>query len=459
MLVRDLKRLVFVIGPLLVFFLVALRCFNWKDPATLRSQLGHWNEWIEHKFTPEADGQLPLPDISGLTGDSSVFVPPVPGSGPDPDPDDGKTHHEIFSVSTADKKYFNITFGDKPSLNPNIIPHPVTDGTWIIVAQLNNIDDPNPSPWFAELVCDAVFGPEGLQCAGQPSILPIAATTGDKCEGDLGYFGFNVGPHDARVFYGPRTPYAMYGSNSMFTCFGQWMQDFRVLVDWGVELFTQDDFRVGTELQRPLPYRPVEKNWFIFWDSRKRMYAHYDVFPTRAFAELNADGSVGEDLAPAAAARDNKCLAAYMPTLPEKLESIHQATNSLAITLCRRADPSCRAADDNTFVFTIIQHKTFYRFHSAYDPYVVVFRQRAPFEIYAISKKPVWIHGRGMYDVEHDLSEMYYVTSMSWKARGQKYHGYLDDVLFLAFGIEDRRTGGIDVTAAALLANLGRCPE
>lgn len=58
---------------------------------------------------------------------------------------------------------------------------------------------------------------------------------------------------------------------------------------------------------------------------------------------------------------------------------------------------------------------------------------------------------------EHNDSEMMYVTSMNWKTHGQTYHGYLDDVLFLNFGIEDAKTGSIDVIAADLLKGLGSC--
>jgi hypothetical protein len=52
---------------------------------------------------------------------------------------------------------------------------------------------------------------------------------------------------------------------------------------------------------------------------------------------------------------------------------------------------------------------------------------------------------------------MLYMTSISWKSHGQKYHGYIDDTLFLAFGREDSAAGGIDVTARDLLAELGMC--
>jgi hypothetical protein len=292
----------------------------------------------------------------------------------------------------------------------------------------------------------------------------------DKCEGDLAFFAFSVGPHDARVFYGPTNPYAMYGSASVYACFGLWMLDFRILVDWGFEFYDKKQFRQATELQRPAPYGRVEKNWFIFWDKDEQIYAHYDVAPKRVFAKLEYDGSVGQDLAPLAAHNDEKCMARYMPKVAPQLESIHQATNSLSITLCKRSDPSCERNDSNTYLFTIFQHKSFYYFHSTYEPYVMVFQQRAPFEIYGISSKPIWIHGRrkpgegNPPDPQNEeetrlwnQTEMFYITSMSWKTRGQKYHGYIDDVLFIGFGIEDMKTAGIDVVAGDLLMDLGLC--
>jgi hypothetical protein len=248
------------------------------------------------------------------------------------------------------------------------------------------------------------------------------------------------------------------------------MLDFRILVDWGFETFAEEEFRKATELQRPAPYGPVEKNWFVFWDKQGQIYAHYDVAPKRVFAKLDYDGSVGQDLAPLAAASDEKCMAKYMPKLAPELESIHQATNTLSITLCKRSDSSCEASDSNTFIITIFQHKSFYSFHSVYEPYIMVFQQTAPFEIYGISTKPIWIHGRGnpgegkqpgsLVQEESrplDQTEVFYITSLSWKTHGQKYHGYIDDVLFIAFGIEDSKAAGIDIVASDLFMDLGLC--
>ncbi|OTA86131.1 hypothetical protein M434DRAFT_82348 [Hypoxylon sp. CO27-5] len=376
-----------------------------------------------------------------------------------------ETHIVLFSVTTPDRKYFKLKFGDKLGMNPNIIPHPILKNTWTIVAQHHDPVNMAPAP-FVEISCDAVFNVDNseLSCVFPPIDLAIASTGPGKCEGDLEYVSLNVGPHDARVFYGPGGPFTVYGSNSQETCFGQWMQDFRPLINWGAsndptDMDSQEPeqeiiFQLGTELHRPKPYSPMEKNWFIFWDHDGQMYAHYDIAPRRVFAKLGLDGSAGPDLAPLAAkAGDRRCMGKYIPKLGSEHESIHQATNSLSIIMCQRLDPTCSPSHTNTFVFTIFQHKTFRGFHSVYEPYVMVFRQMSPFQVYGISRKPLWIHGRDA------RGRMFYVTSVSWKAHDQKYHGYMDDVLFLGFGIEDRDTAGIDVLASDLLAGLGLCSE
>ena len=454
MLLKGQKRLGFVLGLLIVLAAFWLVVYN-GPYVPVPSRIEHWFHRVASEST-----------------NSETLQPHGPA--PPSDPEGGSftnadgAHREVFSVSTASGRYFPIRFGDQQAINPNIIPHPSLQDTWILVAQQQKSAVKN-TVWFAELVCNAAFDNDTLSCIESPMILPIAATSGDKCEGDLAYFALNIGPHDARVFYGPRTPYVLYGSNSVFTCFGQWMQDLRVLVDWGFEMFVEEKFRKATELQRPPPYMAVEKNWFVFWDKHDQLYVHYDIAPTRVFAKLEYDGSVGLNLAPSAALADERCMAQLMPKKAPELESIHQATNSLSITLCRRADPLCEVNDSNTFIFTIFQHKSFYSFHSVYEPYVMLFGREVPFQVYAVSQKPIWIHGRQRLGsnptsdfvkadhVSEEQSEMFYVTSMNWKSIGQKYHGYLDDTLLIAFGIEDQKAAGIDVIAADLLQDLGFC--
>jgi len=450
MLIKGSKRLVLFVCSLFGLIIIILQFYdeNWIASVDL---------WT--KFTFSADGKPSQGFLSkvNLDNGSGAIEKAV-----------AETHRIVYSVSTANKMYFPIKFGQQEAMNPNIIPHPTLNDTWIIVAQKwkSAVDN---SVWMSELVCDAVFKDDTLACVSPPEILPIAATEGDKCVGDLGYFALNIGPHDARVFYGPSIPYVIYGSNSMMTCFGQWIQDFRMLKDWSYEPFKKEEFRRATELQRPLPYRPIEKNWFVFWDKHDQIYAHYDIVPNRVFAKLEYDGSVGQDLSVFTAASDSKCMAKYLPHVGPQLESIHQSTNSLSITLCNRSDPLCSPNDANTFILTIFQHKSYYAFHSVYEPYVMLFQRTAPFEIYGMSTKPFWIHGRGKAKTPDAFSgedarkwnqtEMFYVVSVSWKMHGKKYHGYADDVLFVSFGIEDEKTAGIDVVAGDLLADLGLCQD
>ncbi|GFF81369.1 hypothetical protein IFM47457_05443 [Aspergillus lentulus] len=383
-----------------------------------------------------------------------------------------RTHHILYSVSSADRKYFKIDFGRRTVINPSIIPHPELLDTWIVTAQLHHPPSARmASIWFAEIVCNAAFSEDKrvLSCLEPPLQLPIPATFGDssKCVGDISYFSLSIGPHDARVFYGPEIPYTIYGSNSFFTCFGQWISDFRILVDWGMDTIHEHEFRQYRELQRPMPWNAVEKNWFLFWDDFGQMFIHHDITPVRVFAKLELDGSVGPNLALATATSDQACLKRFLPQSTNPTQKIHQATNSLAITLCARSDQSCQPDTTNTFVLFIIQQKTMQGFHPVYEPYVVLTRRSTPYEIYAVSSKPIWIFGRNTAAKRSDASstlfsedsEMLYMTSISWKSHGQKYHGYIDDTLFLAFGWEDSAAGGIDVTARDLLAELGMCAE
>jgi hypothetical protein len=381
-------------------------------------------------------------------------------------------YRELFSLTTKDRKFFPIYFAGDEAYNPNIIPHPTKSDMWIVVAQHEQSRE--QIEVSGELVCVAGFLDDVLVCSEAPTILPIAPSIQGQCPGDLAYMNFRSGPRDARMGYGPDGPVLLYGSQSQYACLGIWIQDVRMLLDaFRLERFAVSKiFTSATEVQRPVPWKGIEKNFFIFWDLQGKAYVHHDLMPERVFAEIDFDGSVKENLAPKSAHEDRACMARYMPTVGPEQESIHQATNSLSITLCRRADPKCKPDETNTFVMHIFHWKSYYNFHGEYEPFVVLFQQTAPFAVHAISQRPLWIHGRNSLtkdtaslqyegrpesDIPEGHTEMFYVTSMSWKAHDQKYHGYVDDVLFLAFGIEDTRAGAIDIKAGDLLQDLAHC--
>ncbi|SMY28333.1 unnamed protein product [Zymoseptoria tritici ST99CH_1A5] len=380
-------------------------------------------------------------------------------------------HREIFSLTTRDRKYMGVYWNEELGYNPNLIPHPTKSDQHIIVAQhlRPNATDVDSK----QLVCSASFIDGSMVCDKHPVDLDTDPAILGNCTGEMAFGNSGTGPHDARLFYGPNDPFLMYGSQSVHACFGQWLHDARMVLDaFAVERPKVVLFKNATEIMRPPPWRQLEKNFFVFWDGNGLPFVHHDIYPKRVFAQLDATGAIGEDLAPQAASSDERCMAAYMPHVRKAGgEVIHQATNSLTITLCKRADSSCVPTDDNTFIMHIFQHKAGYSFHVVYEPYVILFRRTAPFQVHAISQRPIWIHGRGPFTTETNANrywgkpeavpenhtESFYVTSMSWKTPGQKYTGYLDDVMFLAFGVEDTTSGIIDVKAGDLVQDLAFC--
>lgn len=364
---------------------------------------------------------------------------------------------------TEDGNYFDIDFDELVVYNPNLIPHPTKQETWIMVAK----EKLQLAPITHEMACDGIFRDGRMHCSEPAFPLPIANTTSYKCEGGLGFLNFNRGPHDARVFYGPEHPYTIYGSNSGITCFGQFVQDLRALYQWpDYDEHTPSDYRIGTELSRPPPHADVEKNWFMLWDSANQPYVHYDMAPKRVYAALYPNGRNGEDLAPMAASNDEQCAKKYLPIVSGVWDSFHQATNSLRITLCSRKDPTCIPNDKNTYIMNIFHHKQFVDFHSIYFPLVTLFDRSPPFAMHSVAARPFWVSGRKGplapkqgEEIDWSTSEMVYITSMSWKGHDQKYDGYIDDTLFLAFGIEDAHTGGMDIRAGDLLQSMGFCSD
>ncbi|QIW94841.1 hypothetical protein AMS68_000359 [Peltaster fructicola] len=424
-------------------------------------------------WSPTQYDEVPLPDLDKW-----------PGPGPDglygdltdliseefhrySNEDQKKRHLNITSKMTSHKKFMKIDWlGDHEGYNPSLIPHPSKENTWIVIAQRDKHNDDN-THHSQELLCEATFVDDMIRCTRSPLMLPIASTTSNYCDEAMGWFNTNMGPHDARLYHGRDRPYVMYNQQSAYSCVGQWLQDARRLVDYDGNITDRtENFFQPINLQKVGgKYGMVEKNWYLFWDNKGEVYIHHNLSPRRLFGKLNPDGSVGRDLSAASQTHDTACMARLMPKLRNTTwEYIHQASNALEITLCKRADADCTPTDDNTFIFHIFQTKTFYA-HGQYEPYFILFKRTAPFELYAISKTPFWYFGRGTafgkWRLEpkkpKDQSQMIFTTAMGWKQRGQTYGGFLDDELMISFGVEDKHSGVIDVTVGDLIADVAYC--
>ncbi|KAI7298897.1 hypothetical protein KC315_g17844, partial [Hortaea werneckii] len=199
MLIQPKKGVVPALGVgllllVLVFFFWGGDSVSDQSPSVKEWASNRLGSWRGH--TDEQEVHAPEPASTPKSKPAPISKPKGPSSKAI-----AETHNEISSSITSDGSYFPINFGEYPAMNPNIVPHPTLNDTWFIVAQRYK-NDSNPI-WFTELVCEAHFKAGALECIQSPLILPIPSTFSERCEGDLSFFNFNIGPHDARVFCGP----------------------------------------------------------------------------------------------------------------------------------------------------------------------------------------------------------------------------------------------------------------
>lgn len=370
-------------------------------------------------------------------------------------------YREVFSINTWDRKFVPLFYQGANVVHPSIIPHPTEYYQWIVVSKrMEDLEHPDARE---HVVCTAVFYQGTLLCVTGTSTLQLQPFLRDDCGGELSEQGLR--PRAARTFYGPDAPYVLFESQSRNSCKSAFfIQDARQLIDdlYFESFLEPRTFLEATEIHPQNSSQVMEDNVFLFWDLEGRSYVHYELFPQRSFAHLEADGRVGEDLAPLTVTSDQMCYGRYMEDIRAEFEQVEQATNSLSITLCRREDSNCIPNENNTFIMHIFNVISFEDEHTYYRPYTVLLRQSPPFAIHAISQRPVWIHGQTMLEDDEGRSvqaESTYFASMNWMSHTQKYHGYVDDLLFLGFGFNGSKAhpGAMDLPAGDLLQDLAFC--
>lgn len=293
-----------------------------------------------------------------------------------------------------------------------------------------------------QIVCPAARWNEHdglLDCISDIAPIPQPSIVDEACRGKT----------DARVFYGPDVPFVTYGPRHDAECSGGWTQDARsILSPFHFEEFLGPrHFHNATRMGHLEDLAPADSKSFYFWDSRGDMFIQRSLFPRRVLGKIHANGAVSRDLAPTSRHVDQVCFGTVVPEFARGREHLEQATNSLSITMCERTDPKCVINDDTTFIVSMFHIKSSTD-KALYKPYVVLFRRSAPFSLHAIAARPLWVHGR---------PDVYSITSMSWKGHSQKYHGYMDDQIFLGLTLGDSQSGAIDVHARDILQDLDMC--
>ncbi|KAK9459154.1 uncharacterized protein V1516DRAFT_681111 [Lipomyces oligophaga] len=322
------------------------------------------------------------------------------------------------------------------------------------------------------------------------------------------------GHSDPRVFFSPRgEPLMIVGTNGIHNCLGQYLIDLRALVpDLAAKMHITDipiRFPNLTELTRP-NLQEIEKNWFMMFDSldSNREYLHYD-FLHRSLAALKPPADIAT----------YKSIANPSPELVRGLlqnfkksdysaNDIHQASNSLLVTLC---DFPCIPTIHNTVLVELmhIKYSDYYRLY--YRRFAIIMNATAPFDvlgrtenlmyagtdsdtmIYTVSMawdkgnfprhepwdesrhggKEIWLELDIQQQLERERNKAPTVSpiddtfdqeeadSMALHKRATSssqnpfisdgYHGWLDDVLMINIGINDNAAGTIHTTAKDLL--------
>jgi hypothetical protein len=366
----------------------------------------------------------------------------------------------LSSLSGLHGQYMPVEF--EGTFNPSIVPHPTKDKRFIIASRYISNDT-----FMGLKACEAKFDFYALVCDPDTiQDLVIEQTSSKHCNDEAtSELAKLQGQSDPRVFHGPSGIFITYGLHSQYACFGQAIQDLGSVYPIGK---TPEVFPKQTEIQRPDKYSKMEKNFMLFFGSvteggktQVRRYVQHDLQPKRVFAELSSDGTVGGNIG--LLSKDDACLKALLPPLDRSAgETIHQSTNTLALTLCNRG--TCTPDDDNTILISIFHKKNYKYFHAEYEPYLLAFSPKAPFGVIGISSKPFWIQGRQVarrppgYHGPYGRTEMLYVVSMSWRSPKQSYQGFLDDSILLSLGIQDKTCAAADIYGSHLLACLQTCP-
>lgn len=133
---------------------------------------------------------------------------------------------------------------------------------------------------------------------------------------------------------------------------------------------------------------------------------------------------------------------------------VHQSTQMLSLTLCNR--DACTPSEDNTVLIGMVQRRYDppVRKHTLYERRIVAYSSAPPYQMRSVSK-------RLMYPGEDD-DKYIWTGGMALFANSanvptDRSHAFLDDEVWLSFGIADKAPGWLDVRAADLIAGHYMC--
>ncbi|KAK9450332.1 uncharacterized protein V1518DRAFT_413573 [Limtongia smithiae] len=333
----------------------------------------------------------------------------------------------LVSVNSKEGTMARMRFpveGPDPAYNPNLLPYP--------------IGSPHPYIGFArvtpkegeighhELVyCDMewsstpVIKRRILTCAsGKAAAVPLPEWESPEgfCSEELSFLTLKNGHTDPRIFFSTRgEPLMIIGTNGIHNCLHQYIIDLRAVVPGLSTKMNLDSLPVRfaqlTELNRR-EINEIEKNWFILYDPNGREYVHHDI-ANRSLSVFDNPHIAGTEVRNIANPTPSEVLSLLKDYSNDENSAnhMHQATNSLRVTLC---DFPCIPTIHNTVLIEIIHVKYKNIFEIFYRRYVIVMNATAPFDI--IGRTPNLMYAGT------DEQTMIYTVSMAWDHNHYRRH-------------------------------------
>lgn len=135
-------------------------------------------------------------------------------------------------------------------------------------------------------------------------------------------------------------------------------------------------------------------------------------------------------------------------------DNVHQSTPILALTLCDRG--KCKPHDNNTVLIGMVHRRhdiPIYPF-TRYERRTVVYAATPPYKMMSVSKKLIY-HGEMNGGFIWTGSMVYVLNSTG--VLHDRSHGFLDDEIWLSFGVDDSAPGWLDIEARDLVRDHYLC--
>ncbi|KAK9358813.1 hypothetical protein V1504DRAFT_441819 [Lipomyces starkeyi] len=190
---------------------------------------------------------------------------------------------------------------------------------------------------------------------------------------------------DPRIMFSPLgEPLMVVGNSGKANCMGQFVIDLRAVIP-GLSIKMKLDhvpIRYGisccTLIELPRPdYNEIEKNWFLMWDEANIGYVQHES-EHRSISALDPPPAKQVNIATPPI---SKCVSALKHTMKKEkgqANDVHQATNSLRVTLC---DFPCIPTIHNTVIIELLHLKYKNVYELFYRRCAIIMNATAPFNI------------------------------------------------------------------------------